>query len=91
MPEGDIKIAAAPAPETHQAPSQYTCHGVSITGPSVYLEGSVQYVMKYASTCDLMVLLFSKVITCYDNSIAHFPILLEQSQKCHSEAGLSKL
>jgi hypothetical protein len=31
MPDGDFSIAAAPAPETPQAPSQYTCHGVSTT------------------------------------------------------------
>jgi hypothetical protein len=35
MPEGDVSIAAAPASETPQAPSQYTCHDVSTTVPSV--------------------------------------------------------
>jgi hypothetical protein len=35
MPEGDISIAAAPALEVHQAPSQCTSHGVSIIIPSV--------------------------------------------------------
>jgi hypothetical protein len=33
MPEGDINIAAASAPVVHQAMSQCTCHGVSITIP----------------------------------------------------------
>jgi hypothetical protein len=35
MPEGEIRIAAAPTPVQPQAPSQYTCHGVSVMGPSV--------------------------------------------------------
>jgi hypothetical protein len=35
IPEGDFNIVVAPAPETSQAPSQYTCHGVSTTVPSV--------------------------------------------------------
>jgi hypothetical protein len=35
MPEGDIRIIATLALEAPQASSQYTCHGVSITEPSV--------------------------------------------------------
>jgi hypothetical protein len=35
VPEGNIRIAGALAPEAPQAPSKYTCHGVSITGPSL--------------------------------------------------------
>jgi hypothetical protein len=35
IPKGDFNIAAAPAPEAPQAPSHYTCHGVSTTVPSV--------------------------------------------------------
>jgi hypothetical protein len=31
IPEGDFNIATAPAPETPQAPSQYTCHDESTT------------------------------------------------------------
>jgi hypothetical protein len=31
MPEGDFSIVVALAPKTPQAPSQYTCHGVSTT------------------------------------------------------------
>jgi hypothetical protein len=35
IPEGDIEIVVALDPETPHASSQYTCHGMSITGPSV--------------------------------------------------------
>jgi hypothetical protein len=35
IPEGDFSIAATPTPEAPQAPSQYTCHGVSTISPSV--------------------------------------------------------
>jgi hypothetical protein len=35
IPEGDFNIAAAPAPETPQALSQYTYHGVLRIAPSV--------------------------------------------------------
>jgi hypothetical protein len=35
IPKGKFNIAVAPAPETPQALSQYTCHGVSTTIPSV--------------------------------------------------------
>jgi hypothetical protein len=35
IPEGDIKIAEAPALELPQAPSQYTSHGYSGTKPLV--------------------------------------------------------
>jgi hypothetical protein len=35
LSNGDFSIAVAPAPETPQAPSQYTFHGVSTIVPSV--------------------------------------------------------
>jgi hypothetical protein len=35
IPEGDFNIATTPTLETPQALSQYTCHGVSMTMPSV--------------------------------------------------------
>jgi hypothetical protein len=35
MPKGDIRIVTALAPNLPKAPSHYTCHGISITGPSV--------------------------------------------------------
>jgi hypothetical protein len=35
MSEGDTRIVAALAPALPQAPSQYTYHYVSVTGPSV--------------------------------------------------------
>jgi hypothetical protein len=31
MPEGDVNIVAAPAPEIPKTPSQYTSHGLSMT------------------------------------------------------------
>jgi hypothetical protein len=80
MPEGEISIAAVLALETPQALSQCTCHGVSNTMPSVYLDGSVQSAIKSASTCDLMALVFSKSTTCSDSSMDHFPILPEESR-----------
>jgi hypothetical protein len=35
IPKGDIKIAAVPTLMLPQPPSQYTCHGDSVTGPLV--------------------------------------------------------
>jgi hypothetical protein len=35
MLEGEIRTVAALASVLHQAPSQYTCHGVSVTKPSI--------------------------------------------------------
>jgi hypothetical protein len=80
MSKGDTKTAIAPTQVLLQAPSQYTYHGVSKTGPLVLLEGSIQSVMKSAKTCNLMAFLVLKSITCSDNSIAHFPILPKESQ-----------
>jgi hypothetical protein len=79
IPEGEIRIAAAPTPVLPQALSQYTCHSVWVIGPSIKLEGSIQSAMKSTKTYDLMVLLFLKSTTCSDNSIDHFPILLDES------------
>jgi hypothetical protein len=78
--EGDFNIAAAPAPETPQAPSQYTYHDMSMIVPSVYLDGSIDSAMKSAKTCDFMALLSSKSITCSDSSMTHVPILPDESR-----------
>jgi hypothetical protein len=73
MSEGDIRIATTPTLEIFQAPSQYSCHGVSALGP--------QYNLRLHLVCNkIMTLLFSKYTTCLDNSVAHFLIMLEQSQ-----------
>jgi hypothetical protein len=60
-PVGDVIIAATPAPAWHLAPSQWMVHTFSV-GSSCCLVCPVQLTMKSARTCDLIVVLGSKVI-----------------------------
>jgi hypothetical protein len=75
---GDVMIAAAPAPAWHHTPSQWmvqTCSECSCYGPT----GPVQSTMKSAKTCDLIVVLGSKVMWYPESSAAHFAILADAS------------
>jgi hypothetical protein len=53
-PVGDVIIAAAPTPAWHYALSKWMAHTFSV-GSSCCLVGPVQSTMKFARTCDLIV------------------------------------
>jgi hypothetical protein len=77
-PMGDMIIAAAPAPAWHHAPSQWMVHTFS-GGSSSCRVGSIQSTMKSARTCDLIVVLGSKVMWCPESSAAHLAIRTDAS------------
>jgi hypothetical protein len=77
-PVGDVIIAAAPAPAWHHAPSQWVVHTFS-GGSSCYRVGPVQSTMKSARTCDLIVVLGSKVMWYPESSAAHLVIRTDAS------------
>jgi hypothetical protein len=73
---GDVIIAMAPTPAWHHAPSQWIVQIVfecSCCGPT----GLVQSTMKSVKTCDLIVVLGSKMMLYPDSSAAHFAILAD--------------
>jgi hypothetical protein len=61
MPEGEVIIAAAPAPAKPQAPSQYIVYSSCFLSSLELWEG-VQSVMKSARTWDFIDVLFSNSI-----------------------------
>jgi hypothetical protein len=77
-PVGDVTIAATPTPLSHQAPSQCTIHGVTISSLEFCI-GDVQSTMKSAKTCDVIVLLLSKSTMYFDSSTSHFTIQVDAS------------
>jgi hypothetical protein len=78
MPVGDVIIAAAPAPAWHHAPSQWMVHTFS-GGSSCCCVGLVLSTMKSARTCDLIVVLGSKVMWYPESSAAHLAIQTDAS------------
>ena len=60
-PAGEVTTAAAPAPAWHHAPSQWIVQTFSTDGSS-YVIGPVQSTTKSSRTCDLMVVLGSKLM-----------------------------
>jgi hypothetical protein len=77
-PVGDVMIAAAPAPAWHHASSQWMIHTFS-EDSSCCRVSPVQSTMKSAMTCDLIVVLGSKVIWYPDSSAAHLAIQMDAS------------
>jgi hypothetical protein len=79
-PVGDVMIVATPVPAWHHAPSQWIVQIVSecsCCGPT----SPVQSTMKFAKTCDLIVVLGSKMMLYLypDSSAAYFAILADAS------------
>jgi hypothetical protein len=74
-PVGDVMIAAAPAPTWHHAPSQWMVHTFSGDSSSYHV-GPVQSTMKSARTCDLIVVLGSKVMWYPESLAVHLAIPL---------------
>jgi hypothetical protein len=72
-PVGDVIIVVAPAPAWHHAPSQCMVHTFSGDSSSCHV-GHVQSTMKSARTCDLIVVLGSKVMWYPESSAAHLAI-----------------
>jgi hypothetical protein len=68
MPAGDVMIATAPVPAWHHAPSQWMVQ--TFSGDSCCHVGCVQSTMKSARTCDLIVVLDSKVMWYPESSAA---------------------
>jgi hypothetical protein len=66
MPAGDVIIAATPAPAWHHAPSQWMVQ--TFFEDSCGHAGPVQSTMKPSRTCDLIVVLGSKVMWYPDSS-----------------------
>jgi hypothetical protein len=58
---GEVMTAAAPAPAWHHAPSQWIVQTFSVDGSGCVI-GPVQSTTKSARTCDLIVVLGSKVM-----------------------------
>jgi hypothetical protein len=77
-PVGDVIIAVVPAPAWHHAPSQWMVHTFS-GGSSCCRVGPVQSTMKSARTCDLIVVLGSKVMWYPESSAAHLAIQTDAS------------
>jgi hypothetical protein len=77
-PVGDVIIAAAPAPAWHHAPSQWMVHTFSGDSSCCHV-GPVQSTMKSARTCDLIVVLGSKVMWYPESSAAHLAIWTDAS------------
>jgi hypothetical protein len=63
MPEGEVIIAAAPAPAKPHAPSQYIVHSGCFLSSLKLWEG-VQSAKKFARTWDFIDVLFSNSIKC---------------------------
>jgi hypothetical protein len=82
-PVGDVIIAAAPAPAWHHAPSQWMVHTFS-EGSSGCRVSPVQSTMKSARTCDLIVVLGSKVIWYPESLAAHLAIQMDASEFLNS-------
>jgi hypothetical protein len=61
IPAGEVMTAAAPAPAWHHVPSQWIVQTFSADGSDCVI-GPVQSTTKSARTCDLIVVLGSKVM-----------------------------
>jgi hypothetical protein len=81
IPEGDVSIAAAPAPAAPQAPSQLMSHADLGTVPSTAKPCFVYSATKADKICDFKTLHFSKSTMCSESSIAHLLILPDLLQK----------
>jgi hypothetical protein len=77
-PVGDVIIAAAPTPAWHHAPSQWMVHTFSGDSSCCHV-GPVQSTMKSARTCDLIVVLGSKVMWYPESLAAHLAIQTDAS------------
>jgi hypothetical protein len=77
-PMGDVIIAVVPAPAWHHASSQWMVHTFSGDSSCCHV-GPVQSTMKSARTCDLIVVLGSKVMWYPDSSAAHLAIRTDAS------------
>jgi hypothetical protein len=75
---GDMMIVAAPAPALHHAPSQWMVQTFSGDSSCGHV-GPVQSTMKSARTCDLIVVLGSKVMWYSESSAAHLAIQTDAS------------
>jgi hypothetical protein len=75
---GDVMIAAALALAWHHAPSQWMVHTFS-RDSSCCRVGPVQSMMKSVRTCDLIVVLGSKVMWYPESSAAHLAIRMDAS------------
>jgi hypothetical protein len=77
-PAGDVMIAAVPAPAWHHTPSQWMVQTFSGDSPCCHV-GPVQSTMKSARTCDLIVVLGSKVMWYPESSTTHLAIRTDAS------------
>jgi hypothetical protein len=83
MHVGDVIIAVAPAPAWHRASSQWMVHTFS-GGSSCCCVGPVLSTMKSARTCDLIVVLGSKVMWYPESSAPDLAIRTDASKFLNS-------